>query len=171
MKSMKVSVFALSVILLTSLTTDLHAQDNPSDIYLGGGLSYGESLNELGLQFNGYYVFDENLRFGGDFIYWLVDSPPEASVNYFEINGNAHYLFYQEDAITMYGIGSLGIHYWSSSVTFNGMSASSSNTDLGLGIGAGIEYNVDPIKLYAEPRFFLTGFDQLSLSFGVRYGL
>lgn len=171
MKSIHLNFLVLTIAFLTFIPVAANAQENSSDIVLGGGLAYGEKLGELGLQFGGYYVLDENMRIGGDFIYWLVDSPPEGSVNYFEINANFNYLFYHEDDIALYGIGSLGIHSWSSSATFNGVSVSSSDTDLALGIGAGFEYNLDPIRIYVEPRFFLTGFDQLNLAFGVRYGL
>ncbi|MDG5765837.1 outer membrane beta-barrel protein [Balneolales bacterium ANBcel1] len=176
MHIMKSTNKILSLTLILSITLLAHTgamaqQNDGSDIFIGGGLTYGESIDELGLQLGGYYIFNEDFRFGGDFIYWFVDSPQDASNTFFELNGNAHYLFYREGDITLYGIGSLGIHYNSFEVTFNGGSISDSNTDLALGVGAGIEYNAGPVLLYGEPRFFLTGFDQLTLSFGVRFGI
>ena len=159
---------AMLFVMLLAISTNVKAQGE-GDIVLGGGLSYGEKLSELGLQFGGYYIFDEDIRFGGDFVYWLVDSPSEVSVNYFEINGNAHYLFYQEDELTFYGIGSLGIHRVSVSSDIGG--ASYSDTDLALGIGVGGEYSLDAVTLYAEPRLFLTGIDQFGFNIGVRFGI
>ena len=158
-------------LLLFAATSNVQAQDEESDIFLGGGLSYGEKISELGLQFGGYYVYDEDFRFGGDFVYWLVDSPSGVSVNYLEFNGNVHYLFYQEDEITLYGIGSLGIHRISSSTETDMGDFSYSDTDLALGIGAGGEYSLDAIKIFAEPRLFLTGIDQFGITFGVRFGI
>lgn len=158
------------VLLLTPLSVLAQNGDNP-DIYLGGGLAYGEKISELGIQANGYYIYSEDIRFGGDFIYWLVDSPDGIDNTWVDINANAHYLFYEEGELTLYGIGSLGLHYWSSSVSTNGGSYSASNTDLALGIGAGAEYDIDAVKLFAEPRLFLTGLDQFALSFGVRFGI
>ncbi len=165
------SVLLLAVLSLLVWGPTANAQNNPGEITLGGGLAYGEKLSELGLQFGGYYVLNENMRVGGDLIYWLVDSPSGISNTYFEVNGNFHYLFYEENDITLYGIGSLGIHYFSTEVSFFGMTESVSDTDLALGIGVGGEYDLGAVKLYAEPRLFLTGFDQFAISFGVRYTL
>lgn len=168
-----INVFAVLLLVpfLMVFSNEAHAQDDASDIYLGGGLSYGEGFDELGLQLGGYYNYNEDIRFGGDFTYWLIDSPQESSSTYLELNGNAHYLFYQENDITLYGIGSLGLHYASWESNFNGSTFSSSDTELGLGIGGGIEYDLGQVKLYGEPRFFLTGFDQFTLSFGARFGI
>lgn len=65
---------AMLFVMMLAISTNVKAQDQ-GDIVLGGGLSYGEKISELGLQFGGFYVYDEDFRFGGDFVYWLVDSP------------------------------------------------------------------------------------------------
>ena len=171
MNRVKQSALLLAVLSLLVWGPAANAQNNPGDITLGAGLSYGEKISELGLQLGGYYVLNEEMRVGGDFIYWLVDSPSGVSNSFLELNGNFHYLFYQENDITLYGIGSLGLHYSSVEFTFFGETVSDSNTDLALGLGAGGEYNLGTIKLYAEPRLFLTGYDQFQISFGVRYTL
>ena len=171
MKKIKQYALLLAALFLLVWGPAAHAQNNPGDIALGGGLSYGEKISELGLQLGGYYVLNEDMRVGGDFIYWLVDSPSGVSNTFLELNGNFHYLFYQENDITLYGIGSLGFHYSSVEFTFFGETISDSNTDLALGLGAGGEYNLGAIKLYAEPRLFLTGYDQFQISFGVRFTL
>jgi len=175
MKKIKQYALLLAALFLLVWGPAAHAQNNPGDIALGGGLSYGEKFSELGLQLGGYYVLNEDMRVGGDFTYWFIDSPPGGSFTYFEINANFHYLFYQENDITLYGIGTLGIHRASFeySETFFGetFSGSGSDSELGLGIGAGGEYDVGPVKLFVEPRLFLTGFDQFGISFGARFGL
>jgi len=171
MKRTRQHALLLATLLLLVWGPAAHAQNNPGDITLGGGLSYGEKFSELGLQLGGYYVLNEDMRVGGDFTYWFIDSPDGFSNTYFEINGNFHYLFYQENDITLYGIGTLGIHRASFEFTFFGETVSDSDTDLALGIGAGGEYDVGPVKLFVEPRLFLTGFDQFGISFGARFGL
>lgn len=171
MKTTGDRIITLSALILTLAITNVQAQNDNPDIYAGGGLSYGEKLSELGLQLNGYYIYNEDFRFGGDLVYWLLDSPPGGSVNYLEFNGNAHYLFYDEEDFSFYGIGSLGLHRMSTSADTQFGTMSYSDTDLALGFGAGGEYNMAPLRLFAEARFFLTGLDQLGLSFGVRYGI
>lgn len=88
-----------------------------------------------------------------------------------EINANFHYIFYNENNLELYGIGALGIHYVKVSLDDPNFSFEESDSELGLGIGAGVQYKLGKISLYAEPRYFLSGFDQLNLSFGVRFGL
>ena len=173
MNRVKHSALLLAVLSLLVWGPAADAQNNPGDITLGGGLSYGESFSELGLQLGGYYVLNEDMRIGGDFVYWLIGSSPGVSYTFIEINGNFHYLFYHENDITLYGIGSLGIHRSSFSYSNNEFfgGGSASDSEVGLGIGVGGEYNLGTIKLYAEPRLFLTGFDQFQISFGVRYTL
>lgn len=171
MKKIKEGTLIFAVMLALLFSSAAYAQNDPGDITLGAGLSYGEKISELGLQIGGYYVLNEDMRVGGDFVYWLIDSPSGTSNTSFELNGNFHYLFYREDDITLYGIGSLGIHYSSFEFTMFNENVSDSETDLGLGIGVGGEYDLGSVKLYAEPRLFLTGFDQFGISFGVRYAL
>ncbi len=171
MNKIKQPAFLCIFFMLLLFRPAVHAQDNPGDIFLGAGLSYGEKFEELGLQLGGYYILNENMRVGGDFTYWFIDSPTGFSNTYFELNGNFHYLFYNENDISLYGIGSLGLHYASWEWTFLGDTVSDSDTEIGLGLGAGAEYNLGAVKLYAEPRLFLTGFDQFCISIGVRYGL
>lgn len=162
----------LGAILSLGLFTVSQAQ-----ISVGGGLAYGLDIEEIGIQASGTYVLNEDMRLGADIIYWLTPSESfmGASMNttMFEINANYNYIFYNENDLMFYALGTLGIHY--AKVSFDGPgsdypggSISGSDTDLGLGIGAGMEYNLGSVKLYAEPRLFLSGFEQFSLAAGVR---
>ncbi|MDI6401027.1 outer membrane beta-barrel protein [Balneolaceae bacterium ANBcel3] len=170
---MSKSYIVLSLIALCMLFSA--PQSNAQGITLGGGLSYGLDIEEIGLQANGYYDLNENMRLGGDVIYWLVDSPSGIDITYMEFNFNAHYIFSQDDALTLYAIGSAGIHYadvsYSDDMGWGGASLSYSDTKLGIGIGAGVEYDLGSLILYGEPRFFLSGLDQLALNAGVRFRL
>src|SRR5690625_1984766 len=163
----------LGAILSLGLFTVSQAQ-----ISVGGGLAYGLDIEELGIQASGTYVLNEDMRLGADIIYWLTPSESfpggvEFSTTMFEINANYNYIFYNENDVMFYALGTLGIHY--AKVSWDGPSgsewsgrASGSDTELGLGIGAGVEYNLGSIKLYAEPRLFLSGFEQFSLAAGLR---
>ena len=160
MKKLTTLVFAM--LLTTAFSTTAVAQ-----ISVGGGLVYGTDLEELGIQVGGTYVLNENMRLGADVIYWLMESGEGFSVTFLEVNANFNYIFYDENDLILYGLGTLGIHYAKVSSDFGGL-FSYSDTELGLGIGAGLEYNLGGVKLYVEPRFFLSGFDQLALAAGVR---
>ncbi|TVR17541.1 MAG: hypothetical protein EA391_04505 [Balneolaceae bacterium] len=62
----------------------------------------------------------------------------------------------------------MGIHYARSSFSFEGFSESASDSEVGLGLGAGVEYDLGSVKIYAEPRLFLSGFEQFQFNAGVR---
>lgn len=165
----------ISFFLIFSAWSSLSAQ-NSNDISLGGGITYGLDLEEIGIQAVGTYSLNENIRVGADFIYWLTSDESffgsSFSSTLFEINGNVHYLFYNENDIVIYALGSLGVHYASVSIDVPGFgSESDSDAELGLGFGAGAEYNLGPVSLYFEPRLFISGFDQFALSAGVRVPL
>ncbi len=165
----KLTSLLFTMALVCSLQTKAYAQ---GDISLGGGIAYGFDIEEIGIQIGGTYGLNEDMRLGADIIYWLIgdDSFMGESFSYtfLEINANFNYIFYNEDDLMLYGIGTLGIHYADVDVNIQGFTGSESDTELGLGIGAGLEYNLGGLKLYAEPRLSLSGFDQFAVSAGVR---
>jgi opacity protein-like surface antigen len=163
--------FLFAFVLSVSLSTTASAQ-----ISLGGGIVYGFDIEELGIQASGTYNLSPEMRLGGDIIYWLIGDDSfmgeSWSTTYMEVNANFNYIFYDENDLILYGIGTLGIHYASFSYDFNfngfSDSGSESDTELGLGLGVGLEYNLGSVVLYSEPRIFLSGFDQFAISAGVR---
>ena len=168
-------------ILLISLALSLTLQSGiataqTGDISVGAGIAYGFDVEEIGIQVGGTYTFNPNIRFGADIIYWLLPSEDffgaSFDMNAFEINGNFHYIFHDTRDLTLYGLASAGIHIVSVSVDIPGFgSESESDSDVAIGVGAGVEYNLGGLKLYAEPRVFLSGLDQFALSAGIRIPL
>lgn len=158
----KLTSILFAVLFVFSITQLTFAQEQ-GDIAVGAGVVYGFDIEEIGIQGNGYYTLNENMRVGADFIYWLHDSD-FGDFTSWELNGNFHYLFYNENDLVLYGLGSLGYHY----VSFSFMGASVSDSEIGLGLGAGVEYNLGSLKLFAEPRIFLSGLDQFAFAAGLR---
>lgn len=175
-KLLIVGVFVIGSAL--SFHTNAYAQEEltEGDISVGAGISYGTDIEEIGIQANGTYVLKPNMRLGADFIYWLTESNDYYSYTALEFNANFHYIFHNQDGFMAYGIGSLGIHYAKvdsdyDAGEFGDYSYSASDSELGLGIGVGGEYNLGAASIFAEPRFFLSGFDQFELTAGVRFGI
>ncbi len=180
MKQFTVTLVAVFLLLASSLHVKAQTEFEEGQIAINAGIAYGFDIEELGLRGGVTYFLNENMRVGGDLTYWLTDDHTEHywgetysySWTALEINGNFHYLFYNEDDLIIYGIGALGIHYSRVSMDIPGYgSESSSDSELGLGIGGGVEYNIGGFSLFAEPKLFLSGFDQLKLNIGVRYYL
>lgn len=173
MKKSRNLSMAIIVFLIAGMNMQTQAQTEfeKGQMAINAGISYGFDIEELGLRGGLTYFLTPEMRIGGDLNYWLVESPSGGSSTFLEINANFNYIFYNENDMILYGIGSLGIHYARVKFTFFGETISESDSELGLGIGGGFEYNLGPVSVFAEPKLFLTGFDQLKLNIGVRYYL
>ncbi len=177
-------IFTFSVALGFCCLIHIQAE---AQIKAGAGLAYGLDIEEIGIQIGGTYGISDEMRVGLDLIYWLSDNETnqlgmgleeKISTTALEINANFNYIFYNENALALYGIGTLGIHYfsfkdelWITGTPHAQESFSESDTEAALGLGVGAEYNIGRILIYAEPRIFLSGFDQIAFSAGVRMPL
>lgn len=163
------------IILLSAMTVS--AKDFEEGMLSAhAGISYGFDIEELGINAGASYFITEDMRVGGTFTYWLYGGSEESfgyevSTNAFEINGHYHYIFYNESDFVIYGVGALGLHITSVSVDYPGGSESESDTEVALGLGAGFEYSIGNLSIFAEPKYFISGFDQLKLNAGVRFYL
>lgn len=177
MKQMKQIAIVSAFLFITGLfANQAAAQTNFEEGQLGinAGFAYGFTIEEPGIRAGATYFLNEDMRVGGDLTYWLVDTHAGVDVTYLEFNGNFHYLFHKENELLLYGIGSLGIHYADASVDtgdWGGGTVSHSDTELGLGIGGGVEYNLGGFSIFAEPKLFLSGFDQFKFNVGARFYL
>jgi opacity protein-like surface antigen len=183
----KLITLLFTVIIAFTMYSNSHAQIN-----VGGGLVYGGGVfdgagaddinNHLGLTVDGYYTVTPEIRAGAGFTFYFPQKYEEnfnggsgevkATVWEFNINGN--YIFLQNEGLDLYGIAGInitGVSQESSSsgggMTFN---QSSSDSELGLNIGAGAEYDMDFGDLFGELKFGGIGgdADQVVLSAGVR---
>jgi opacity protein-like surface antigen len=129
---------------------------------VGGGLAYGENIEEIGLKIDGIYTINEDFRAGADIIYYFTGE----GITFWELNLNGNYLFVKEDDLIVYALA--GINYARQSFDFDGMN-DVSNSELGLNIGAGLEYDLDFAKLAPEIKYALSDYDQLVVSVGLRF--
>lgn len=166
-KQIALVFFTIGLLCVSSIK----AQDDNAagQMAINVGLAYGLDMEELGLRAGMTYFLNEDMRIGGDITYWLLESHEGFDQTALEINGNFNYIFYNENDLMFYGIGTLGIHYVSFSYDMGEFgSGSESDTDIGLALGAGGEYNLGSVSVFAEPKLFLSGFDQAKFNFGVR---
>ena len=133
-----------------------------AQISVGGGLAYGENIEEIGLKLDGIYVINEEFRAGADIIYYFT----EDGITFWELNLNGNYLFVEEEDLVVYALG--GLNYARQSFDIDGMN-NPSNSEIGLNIGAGLEYDLDFAKLTPEIKYALSDFDQLVFSVGLRF--
>lgn len=134
-------------------------------ITIGPGIAYGSEVENLGIKVDGYYTINEQFRAGLNLVFYL----PENDVNYFGFNINGHYLFYNEEEITAYGLAGINILRLSVD-TGNG---NFTDSETGLNLGAGIEYAQDFGDIFGELKLAGLGgdADQLVIGAGVRFAI
>ncbi len=155
MKKLLTSAFVL--ILAFGIHSTATAQ-----ISVGGGLGYGEGVEEFGLKIDGVYTINEDFRAGADIIYFFA----ETDVTFWELNMNGNYLFVNNDGLIAYALA--GINYAKQSVDIDGF-GSYSNSEVGLNLGAGLEYELGFAKLAPEIKYALSSLDQVVISAGLRF--
>jgi len=159
-------IVVVGVILFGNNT--LYAQSG--DLKLGGGLvlstgavdNGGDLDNTIGLKVDGVYEIDENWRAGGDFTFYFPDEEGNTDLTVWELNFNAHYIFYQENDLMAYGIGGLNI----TSINIDTQFGDNSESEFGLNLGGGIEYPLDFANLFGELKFGGIGGDADQFVFG-----
>lgn len=155
-RTIKLAFLLFGIIFLYSTST--HAQDYK----LGGGLAYGSEVEAIGIQFGGVYLFNEEISGAADFTVFFPDN-----YDWWELNINAHYGFYAEDDISVYGLA--GLNYATIEVDLGPPFGSNSDSELGLNLGGGAEFGLDFADLYTELKYVLSDADQLVISAGLRF--
>lgn len=145
----------------------------------GIGATFGADTN-LGAQASYYKTVQladnlPELGLGGDVTLYLPDSESfggvEFTATYFEFNANAHYVVLPSEAFNAYVLGGLNYSYVTVSASDDDGFAGAlvSGGDEGINLGGGADLPLGPGRGFAELKFTLGGFDQLSLTGGIRF--
>ena len=119
--------FIVMCMMLVSATS--FAQKGEVEVGVHGGFIL-DSPNNLGIGANLGYMLTSNIRGVAEFNYFLKKD----GISYWNLEGNAEYLFHINDEFTVYPLVGLD---------FLGMGGDyGSDTRLGLNLGAGVEYNI-----------------------------
>lgn len=171
-KSICKAVTTASLLLVLFSLKPVQAQEGA--IQIGPGLVYGNQVERLGLKADGTYSINEIIRAAADFTLFFPEKTDlgggnELTATWMALNFNAHYFFYSQDELSAYGIGGLNISILRASIS----GTSDSESELGLNLGAGVEYVADFGNLFGE--LTLAGIagdaDQLVIGGGVRFPL
>ncbi len=170
MKKIFLFITALTILSTISLQGKAQASFEPGQLGITAGISYGLDVEEPGIRAGLTYFFTQELRGGVDFTYWILEDvlveQEEISNTGYELNANLHFLFYTSNNLVLYGAGSAGMHFASTSSDIPEFDTSDSEFAAGLGIGA--ELNFGMLSFFAEPKIFFSGYDQLKLNGGLR---
>ena len=169
----------------SSIFNSAVAQTEEGDIKLGVGLAFGSGVgfagldNDLGIRVDGYYAVTPEIRAGADFTFYFPKSEGNVDLTVWELNFNGNYIFLDEDGLLAYGIAGINITGVTVDIPsqniggFQVGGGSSSESEFGLNLGAGLEYALDFADLFAEAKLGNLGgnADQFALGVGLRFGI
>lgn len=168
----------------SSMLNTAEAQTEEGDIKLGVGLAFGSGVgafgsldNDIGIRVDGYYAITPEIRAGADFTFYFPKSEGDVDLTVWELNFNGNYIFVDEDGFMAYGIAGINITGLTVDVPsqdFGGVQfggGSTSESEFGLNLGAGLEYALDFADLFAEAKLGNLGgnADQFALGVGLRF--
>ncbi len=161
MKKLILPVFILTLSL--SVSTQINAQN------VGGGLAYGTETESLGIGVNAQFpTANGDLIIAPSFVLFFPDDP----LNFWELNADVNYYFSRSSA-SVYGI--LGLNIARVGIDdldlgFLGTVDGTSETELGLNIGAGVDLDIGSSVIpFIQAKYTVSDFDQLVIFGGVRF--
>lgn len=168
----KSTLLLLAALFTVPLCTDANAQF----VKAGAGLMYGSEIEQVGLRGDAVYQINDEFRIVGDLGFYFPDKTDfgggdEMTVRWWELNGNVNYIFYsdEEQNLMAYGLGGLNFLNISVKSDIGGSTSTNSDSEVGLNLGAGIEYGLDFADLFGELKFVVGDADQLNLGAGLRF--
>jgi outer membrane protein X len=146
-----------------------------TDTRLGAMLVYGTEIENPGIGVTAEFPIIEDLTIAPGFIYYLPKDESGISLNWWEINGNAHYYFSNTESLGFYGLA--GLNYSHVKVDYDGSGwggadFGASDGRFGLNLGAGANFNIgSSITPFAEAKYVIIDGGQLVIGAGVKFDL
>lgn len=152
---LKIAILLIAVIALSS-------QESNAQVKAGVGAAFGSEIEQVGIQGDLHYRLTgaPAIQVGGGFIYYF----PKDDVNFYEVNINGGYIFYEEYMFKSYLY--TGLNYANSSVDTAGGSVSDSA--IGLNVGVGAEYDFGGVLGFGDLKYVVSDYDQPVFSIGLR---
>ena len=144
-----------------------------NDITIGGGPSYRlgvkEEFSAMGINIESYYYFVNEFRVGLDLHYYLVDW--DFSPRAWEANINTGILVLEDRDLYVFGL--LGIQFLWVEYDWGEAFGKDKHYGFGFNIGGSVEYDIDFLRFYAEPKITLYTVNKFrftpNLAIGIRY--
>lgn len=161
---MRVSTLTVAVAgLLMLLPATAAAQ-----VRLGPQLSFGDDTDiGIGARVVVNAGASQRWDFIGTFDVFFPDDGPNNDVSYWEANGNLAYNFGVEGAPSLLPYAGAGLNI--SHVSIDNASGNFDDTDLGINLFAGTQFQSQSVTPFAELRVVVEGADQLVLTGGILF--
>lgn len=152
----------LQVLVLVSGCIAFGSQFAQAQVKAGVGMAFASDIEQVGIQTDLHYRLPNvpAVQIGGGFTYYF----PKDNHNFYEVNLNGAYIFYEEFMFKSYAYS--GLNYSRSKVGFEGLDVSDSAVGINAGVGA--EYDFGGILAFGDLKYIISEFDQPVFSIGVR---
>ena len=164
---MKKVILGACLLMVLALATPVYSQ---IDNRVGPMISFtGGDFDETGLGVVGEFGVAQKVSIAPQFILYF----PGNDVSLFELNFNANYYFFNQDVFELYGLGGLNFARAGYKYTdINGDTQKDSNSELGLNLGIGTNFQFGKKFVpFAEFRFTIGDYSQVALGLGVKFNL
>ena len=159
---MKKLIFAAGfIVALVAFASPAYSQINSR---VGAVISFtGGDVDETGFGVVGEFGVAQKVSIAPQLIFYFPDN-----FDFFELNLNANYYFFNQNIFEMYGLGGLNF----SRVGYEVAGEKESDSELGLNLGIGTNFQLGKkVVPFAEFRFTIGEYDQIALGLGVKFNL
>jgi opacity protein-like surface antigen len=159
-------------IFFTTVSALMMCLSLKAQLRVGQFLGYGVGLGLWGLGVHTELLVNERLGISPVLIQYFpkkFDNTPRRSA--WELDINADYYFLTGDVGNLYGLG--GINYTRTRLRGHDLTGDEVQTkgDLGLNLGLGTMFRINNILPFAEAKYTLGGYSQLTFFIGARFQL
>jgi hypothetical protein len=159
----------LTILLVFAMFIGIGTISAQNEIQVGGSLGYSTRIASVGIGIDGVYHINDKISAAGNFTYYFEKD----LVSWMTIDANVHYNLTELENSKVYGLAGLDILIGSVNIDMGIMgNYSSSFTDVGLNLGAGINHTLtDKISLLGEAKFVLIAGTYINVRAGILYNL
>lgn len=155
---------AIRTLFFAAFITCLLPHTAFSQTEIGGGLVFGSDIEELGITLDGNFYISDQFSISPNLTFFFAEDP----VNFFTINADGRYNFEVGSETIVYPLGGLNLAF--TSIDTGGFGGDTSNTELGINLGGGINYFFsDNLGILGELKFVVGDADQIVLTGGITY--
>ena len=137
-------------------------------VQVGGGLIYGTEAEELGFNVRGTVRFG-NFRVAPGLDYFFVEQVDGFKTRLYSINIDGNYVFDLPGGIVSPYV-LLGLNFTTGSFEEENSGIKISNTETGVNIGGGVDFNLKVINPFAEVKYVIGDADQVVFAAGIKFG-
>ncbi len=177
---MKKTIFLAAIVLVTMSLTFNNSYAQKGAMAIGGQLGYhipSDGDNGFGFLADFEYMATPDIALCGKIGYtsWVSEKTlgMDVSMSEIPIKVGGKYFFPMSGSMALFLGAELGLHMFSTSVTYLGYSSSSSSSEVGLALMGGIHLPLSPqIDFIGDLKYsFVSDLKYLSISAGILYRL